>query len=379
MFEKLKGFCDSFLDMGIPGFDLMVMKDGECILRHMGGYSRLENKTKIQGNEKYYVYSCSKPITCTAALQLWERGLFSLDDEVGKYLPEFYDITVRGSNGPEKAKKPILVRHLFEMGVGYSYDIGTPNIWQAKTDLAGKFYVRDFMRYLVRDPIWFEPGEGWMYGLCHDILAALVEVVSGQSFEDYVQENIFRPLGMTDSTFMHPYNEADTLCGQYVWDAETKTAKPVYHNWCIIGEGYACGGGGCVSTVEDYMKFLEALRKGDIILKKSTIDLMATDRLTEKQRSMYDSDTHGYGLGIRTPKKDGIHNDIGWGGAAGAYLAVDRERGISIYYAQHMQCSPNQALRSLIYDYVVAELYGDERFIRNIEQTRNTEDYHYTY
>ena len=184
MFEKLKDFCDSFLEMGIPGFDLLVMKDGECILRHMGGYSNLENKTKIEGNEKYYIYSCSKPITCTAALQLWEKGLFSLEDEVGKYLPEFYEVTVRGKDGIEKAKKPLLIRHLFEMTAGYTYDLGTPNIWAARTELAGKFYVRDFMRYLARDPLAFEPGEGWTYGLCHDIIAALVEVISGQSFEE---------------------------------------------------------------------------------------------------------------------------------------------------------------------------------------------------
>ncbi len=85
MFEKLKKFCDSFLDLGVPGFDLVVYKDGECILRYMNGYSDLENKIKINGNERYNIYSCSKVITCTAALQLMEKGLFSLEDSNSKW------------------------------------------------------------------------------------------------------------------------------------------------------------------------------------------------------------------------------------------------------------------------------------------------------
>lgn len=71
MFEKLKKFCDSFLELGVPGFDLVIYKDEECILRYMNGYSDIENKVKLNGNERYNIYSCSKVITCTAALQLW--------------------------------------------------------------------------------------------------------------------------------------------------------------------------------------------------------------------------------------------------------------------------------------------------------------------
>ena len=73
MFENTKKFCDSFLDLGLPGFDLAVYKDGECILRHIGGYSDLENKIPMNGKERYNIYSCSKVITCVAAMQLWEK------------------------------------------------------------------------------------------------------------------------------------------------------------------------------------------------------------------------------------------------------------------------------------------------------------------
>ena len=108
MFEKTKAFCDSFLDMGVPGFDLAVYKGGECVLRYMNGYSDLENKVKMNGKERYNIYSCSKVITCTAALQLWEKGLFSLEDKLSDYMPEFKEMTVRTDDGIKKAENPIL-------------------------------------------------------------------------------------------------------------------------------------------------------------------------------------------------------------------------------------------------------------------------------
>ena len=114
MFERLKNFFDSFIELGAPGFDLAIYKDGECILRHMNGYSDVENKVKMTGNERHNIYSCSKPITCTAAMQLWEKGLFSLEDKLSDYMPEFEEMTVKTDDGIKDAEKPIQVKHLFE-------------------------------------------------------------------------------------------------------------------------------------------------------------------------------------------------------------------------------------------------------------------------
>ena len=122
MFEQTKKFCDTFIEMGHPGFDLAVFKDGECILRYMNGYSDIENKIKVNGNEKYNIYSCSKVITCTAALQLWDKGLYSLEDKLSDYMPEFKEMTVKTSDGIKKAENPILIKHLFEMTAGFSYE-----------------------------------------------------------------------------------------------------------------------------------------------------------------------------------------------------------------------------------------------------------------
>jgi len=378
MFENTKRLCDSFLQMGVPGFDLCVYKDGECVLRYMGGYSDLDNKIPISGKERYNIYSCSKPITCVAAMQLWEKGLFSLEDKLSDYMPEVAEMTVKTEDGIKKAQNPILVKHLFGMSAGFSYDVYSPQIKKAIEDTNGKCPTREAMKYLAKEPLLFEPGQRWEYSLCHDVLAAFVEVVSGQRFEEYVKENIFMPLGMKNSTFLLPENERKNLACQYGFDG--KAYDYGKGNWYMAGSEYASGGAGCVSTVDDYIKFLEALRIGDKILKKETIKFMSHDRLTNSQRATYwTQETHGYGLGIRCPKAGGIHTDIGWGGAAGAFLAVDIPNGISIYYAQHMLSSPNQAIRSKIYEFVMAELMGKEEFKTRIKKDEIIGEYRYTF
>ena len=375
MFEQTKALCNSFLRIGIPGFDLAVWQNGRCVLRHMGGFSDPEKKIPINGTETYYIYSCSKPITCAAALQLWEQGLFSLEDPLSKFLPEFSHMMVATPDGLRNARQPILIRHLFEMTAGFSYDIHSPHLEDFRTASNGQCPTREAIRALAAEPLLFEPGAQWNYSLCHDVLAALVEVLSGQLFEDYVQAHIFRPLGMNDSTFLPSKADFSRLARHYQYDAETHTYIDLGTiNQYILGSAYASGGAGCVSTVDDYMKFLEALRVGDTILKKETVALMATGRLNEQQAQTFThGKAHGFGLGVRTPKA-GISTDFGWGGAAGAYLAVDLTHHISLYYAQHVLTSPVQSAREQIFDAVLADLQG-----RTIALPEFDEAYRFTY
>ena len=107
MFERTKAFCDSFLKLGLPGFDLSIYHKGKCVLRHMNGYSDLENKIKMSGNERYNIYSCSKVITCVAALQLYEKGLFSLEDRLSDYMPEFENMKIVSKGKLTDATVPI--------------------------------------------------------------------------------------------------------------------------------------------------------------------------------------------------------------------------------------------------------------------------------
>ncbi|MBQ4527450.1 MAG: beta-lactamase family protein [Clostridia bacterium] len=379
MFENTKKFCDSFLTLGVPGVDLAVYKDGECILRYMNGYSDLENKVKMSGKERYNIYSCSKIITCTAALQLLEKGLYSLEDKLSDYMSEFEEMTVKTEDGVKKCEKPILIKHLFEMTAGFSYDCNSPEMKKAFEETDGRCPTRETMKYLAKDPLDFEPGDRWNYSLCHDVLAALVEVLSGEKFEDYVKKNIFDALGMNDTTFMLPDSEIGTIVPQYAFKdgKATDIGKPIFNY--KVGSEYASGGAGGISTVDDYMKFLEGLRTYKLI-KKETLELMMTDRLTEHQKRTYwTSRTHGYGLGVRCPKGDDIYIDFGWGGAAGAFAAVDIKNGISIYFGSHILASPAQGIRSMLYRFVRAELFDKSDFDNIYKTLEELYDYKLTY
>ena len=317
MFERTKKLCDAFVKTGVPGIDLVVYKDGECVLRYMTGYSDVENKIPLKGNERYNIYSCSKPITCVAALQLWEKGLFSLEDKLSDYMPEFANMTVKTEDGVKPAQNPILIKHLFTMSAGFDYYLTTENILQCKEDTSGRCPTRELMKYLAKDPLEFEPGSFWRYGLSHDVLAALVEVITGQRYEEYVKENIFTPLGMDNSSFLLTPDEIETVSCQYRYNWQEKKVFPCGKDVQTfkLGTEYASGGAGCVSTVDDYIKFLEAIRVGGKIIKKETVEMMATDMLTDAQREVYwKNENHGYGLGVRTPKKDSIYTDFGWDG-----------------------------------------------------------------
>ena len=358
MFTKLTAFLDTFLEHETPGFDMLICQNGQPIYRHFIGVSDADNQIPMNGKERYNIYSCSKMITCTAALQLWEKGLFTLEDRLCDYLPEFTDMTVRTENGIEKAKNPILIKHLFEMTAGFSYKIiGSPQLQLAIRETEGRCTTREVMAYLAKEPLEFEPGTNWLYSLCHDVLAAVVEVISGMRFSEYVKKNIFDPLGMDRSTFLLPKEELSTIAPHYrVESVEKKIVScgPEIHRF-KLGSEYESGGAGAISCVDDYIKFLEAMRVGDVILGKDTIALMATDRLTPDQKKTFNRVPYGYGLGVQCPLKEGSGRitRFGWGGAAGSFLAVDPERNMTLFYAQHVVASAVDPLKEQIYRTVI--------------------------
>lgn len=380
MFEHLIRFCDSFLERGLPGFDLIIYRDGKELFRYKNGFRDLENKLPMDGTERYNLYSCSKQITCTAAMQLWEQGKFSLDDKLADYMPEFADMTVKAEDGSvKKAENPILIKHLFEMTAGFSYDLQTPSLLKCREETGGVCQTREAMRYLAKEPLLFEPGERWEYSLCHDVLAALVEVIAGEPFETYVQTHIFDVAGMKNATFMLPDDELSTITEQYRFEngKANNVGKEIVN--FKLGSAYASGGAGGIATAEDYIRFLEALRTGKL-LKPETVQLMATDRLTDYQkRSFWMQDNYGYGLGMRCPKEGGSCRDFGWGGAACAYFAVEQEHNLSIFFGAHLLSSPVQGVRSLLYRMIRAELFDNDDFEKIQKDLETLYEYTLTY
>ena len=340
MFTPLKNQLQRVLDMGIPGYDCMVMYRGQPVFRSRGGFTDPDAGTPVTGTERFYLYSCSKPITCTAALQLWEKGLLELDAPLSRYLPEFAEMQVQTRDGLRPAVSPITIRNLFTMTGGFTYDLRTPELLRCRQETDGRCPTRELMKYLAREPLSFDPGESFRYSLCHDVLAAVVEVVSGMRFGEYVKQNIFDPLGMTHSSFLLTEEEKQTLAPQYTFKIRKHQAFPVEKkNDYIFGTEYESGGAGCISTVEDMIRFCEALRVGDSVLKKETVAMMATSQLDESQLREFWVHPYGYGLGVRCPRDNQV-TDFGWDGAAGCYLAVDPAHELSLFYAQQVLNAP---------------------------------------
>ncbi len=355
MFSYTRSLLDEFERLGIPGFDISVFHKGKEVFREMRGVSD-EGGTPVVGKERYNIYSCSKPITCTAAMMLLEEGKLRLEDELALYLPAFGDMHVKGAGGLVKAQKRITLFHLFTMTAGLNYDCANEDIALGKRETEGKAPTVEMMKYIAKMPLEFEPGERWEYSLCHDVLAAVVEVASGKRFGEFVKERIFDPLDMKNSTFLLPDEELGTLSAQYRYDGkgflnvgrEIQTYK--------FGTEYESGGAGAVSTVDDYLRFLEGLRTHRL-LGEDTLALMTRDCMREDQRiSCWVADGYGYGLGVRTPLAHSPRTDFGWGGAAGAFLAVDPTNEISVFYAQHVLSSPNSNLRKDIIEAVKLDL-----------------------
>ena len=355
MFDKLSKMLDSFIEMGIPGYDIIVKQHGETVFRRMDGFSDRDAGIRMRGDELYYVYSCSKVLTCTAAMQLYEKGLFKLDDELWHYLPEYKDMMVRTEDGTiVPAKHRITIRNLFTMTAGMNYDRDSNAIRRARERTNGRCPTREVIREIAQEPLEYEPGTKWQYSLAHDVIVALVEVVTGMKFNDYITKSIFEPLGMKNSSYILTPELEKRIAPLYAYDAETKRFNVFHGNFYIFGPEYASGGAGCITTVEDYSIFLEALRTADSIIGRKTLELMTTDMLDDVNRPYYWNQDRGYGLGVRCPNfAFGPRTDFGWGGAAGAWLAVDWPHDYTAFYTQHVLYSPNSGLRDGLHNLIV--------------------------
>ena len=219
------------------------------------------------------------------------------------------------------------------MTAGFSYDVWSPSLRKCVKDTNGVCPTRKVMGYLAKEPLLFEPGTRWEYSLCHDVLAALVETISGERFSEYVSNHIFAPLGMKKSFFRRRDIDESKLIKQYRFDPKTKKAFEVDKgNILQIGSEYDSGGAGCISTVDDLIKFIEAVRVGKVFLDKKTRELLSTNMLTEKQsKTFWANDTYGYSMGQRCPKDD-RRTDFGWNGMAGAYYAIDVLNKLTVFF-----------------------------------------------
>jgi len=355
-FKRITDFMESLKNIGVAGADLGVYLKGREVYRNQVGYADMEAQTPITKNTLFAIWSMTKVVTCVAALRLLEEGRFLLTDPIGDFMPEFREMVYKNEAGEVvPCKRPIRVVDLFTMSTGVSYEIGA--------DLALCTDLTSFAAAASKETLHFEPGTRWMYGYSHDILGALIERITGRKASEYFRDEIFVPLGMSD-TFFHQYISADNtgrLANVYKYNAETRAhTKDNHANWSFEN----CGGG-LVSSVDDYGKFANALCNhgtalgGYRLLSKATIELMRTNHLCDTRMKDYWQAGYGYGLGVRTHVDNatsGMNANIGeygWAGYLGTYFAIDPAAELTYVYAH--QLSPSMEdyiaprLKNIIY------------------------------
>ncbi len=392
-FNYLKNALDSLLSKGAtPSVDCSVYIDHKEVFRYFAGMKDIEDGVKISGDELYIIFSMTKMLTCVSALQLFEKGLFGMDDPLSKYIEEFSTMYVADesytgdslsvqtgealkqvteSKIAHKAKTPITIRHLFTMTAGFDYMMNSKAILKSIED--GKTTTIDIAKALSKVVLKFEPGTRYQYGLCHDILGALIEILSGMKLGEYMKKNIFEPLGMRDTFFGVPKDERlSRFASLYHRKAMGEFIKLPTECIFNITKEHESGGGGLSSSTADYALFLDALASGGIgksgnrILSPSSVELMRCNQLNERPLEDFEVTRkgYGYGFGVRThisPERSGSLSPVGefgWGGAAGAFSLVDPSRRLSFTYFQHMHnwdLSLQGTLRDALYKSILAD------------------------
>jgi len=353
-FEKITTYLDSLESRGIPSVDCMIYRDHELLYRHMNGTTDAKKERKIDGSEVYLMFSMTKVQTMTAVLQLVEQGKLSLEDEVGKYLPAYKNLTVKQGETVVPLTAPLKLKHLVSMQSGLDYDLNRPGIVRVLAEKGNEATTLDLVNSFVESPLNFVPGEHFCYSLSHDVVAAVVEVVSGMSYGEYLKKHIWEPLGLKKTRFAKPMNEdVKNLAQQFICN-EKGEIVPMEQSCCYqFTEKYESGGAGLISCTEDYAVFADTLACGGIskdgvrILKPETVELMKTNLLEGAAREDIVKTMgrvgYGYGCGVQIVMEPENMNStapvgvFGWDGAAGPCITMDTKSKTSIVYLQHVR------------------------------------------
>lgn len=350
-FSRLKFYMEHMEEVfHIPGCDLSVYQNHQEVFRYRTGHSDAAGLKPVEEDDLYRLYSCTKVATCVAGLQLVEKGYLKLSDPVGKYLPEYRSLTVMDGDKTVPCQETMLIEDLFTMRGGLDYDEQWEGFQEVIREKGQDISTRDIIEKLAQKPLQFVPRASYQYSLGHDVLAAVIEVITKERFSDYLKENIANPLGMKDFYFHTNPEIQERIAQQYCYVPESGVFEPVIdRNHLLFSHNYDSGGAGLITRVSDYVLLADALANGGVgvtgkqLLKPETIDDMRTNRLDKKQMQAFWRSAkygYGYGLGVRTlicpSVSEGPVGEFGWDGAAGAYFLSDPQNHIAIFYGQHI-------------------------------------------
>ncbi len=358
--EKIDNyFNDLVLSKKVGGVTTIISRDNKIEYQKSFGFMDIEENTQINSDVIVPIGSMTKVITSIAVLQLYEQGLFLLNDPIEKYIPELKNMVV--SSNPyqsktdsletEKPNKKPTIRDFLRHASGMTYYGGgtiTDKLYNKAGFKKWDKSLHEFAKTVGEIPLSFHPGDNWDYSLSHDILGYLIEVVSGQSLSDYFRLNIFEPLEMTSAGFYVTADKKANLTSLYRYkngeltlkhdreDSKYLTEPPVYSG----GGGWSDSYCGVVCTIRDFHNLcLMLLNHGNFgdkqILSRKAIELMTSNHVGNLRGVGVG---YGLGLGITTSIKDygelGSDKEVYWaGGPYNTYFWIDyKEKLIGIMF-----------------------------------------------
>jgi len=352
----------------LAGIAVTVARKGKTIYQEMFGMMDIEQQKPMRLDAIYRIASMSKPITSVALMMLYEEGYFHLNTPVSKFIPEFDKMVVYQGEDQEPAplERPVTFRHLFThtSGLVYGFNPNDPldqrlnEMWRRMDQAGGRMTAQELVSELVKIPLAFQPGTKWRYGINIEVLGYIVELISGQSLADYLQERIFEPLGMKDTGFFVPQEKCERLATLYGHLPGQDGLKRM-ENQSVPTElpSFQSGGGGLYSTLTDYALFLQMLVNGGEykhhrLLGPRTVALYSMNHAPTQalpygfapKEDLYHAG-YGYSLGtrvLRDVSQSGIAGspgEFGWDGAFSTYFWVDPL--LELYGLMMLQHHPN--------------------------------------
>lgn len=387
---RIKDHFAAYVDDGrLPGWQVQIARRGEIVYRESYGQRDLENGLPIEDDTVFRIYSMTKPVTSVAAMMLYEEGRFELTDPVSDYIPAFADMQVVEGGTALKPKlrpatEPMRVMHLLNHTSGLTYGFHHVHVQDEIYRNAGFEFTalngptsEQMANEWAKLPLRFDPGTSWNYSVSTDVLGRLVEVISGQSLDVFMQERIFGPLGMKDTSFRVRGDLGDRLAALYTADESGKAVRTDQFGDQVRGDvTFLSGGGGLISTTDDYHRFAQMLlRGGELdgarILGSRTVRYMATNSLPGGQDLAQfgiplNAETRyegvGFGLGfsvLQDPMAYGALSSKGefaWGGMASTAFWVDPAEDPTVVFMTQLRPSSVHPIRTQLKQLVYSSL-----------------------
>ena len=355
--DRITAMSQRYVDAGqLAGVVTVVARDGKIVHFEAVGQRGVDDPAPLGKDDLFRIYSMSKPITAVAAMMLYEEGKFHMSDAVSEYVPELAGLEVLVDGARVPAEREMTMRQLLTHTTGLSYGFN-PNdavdqLYREVQPLAGE-NLDEFAERLAQLPLAFQPGARWHYSVAVDVTGLVVERLSGLSFDVFLKERIFDPLGMEDTFFNVPDEKMGRFLPNHRWARDEAEGGGSANGGKLVdlGEGARTsyqntqmfsGGGGLVSTAMDYLRFCEMVRRGGELdgarlLSPRTVDFMVANHLpatitgggTGEQPGAGAASAFGFGLGWGVnvdPVAAGVPSSLGdysWGGAAGTVFWID--------------------------------------------------------